>query len=390
LPGKLFEDLGIRYFGPVDGHNLSHLIDILRKVKNIKNGPKIVHVFTKKGKGYEFAEKNPGKYHGVAPFNPGTGEFVEKKKKSLSHVAGKVLCDLAENDSTVCAITAAMTSGTGLDLFAKKYPHNFFDVGIAEQHAVTFAAALAKNKLRPYFAVYSTFLQRGYDQIIHDVATMNFPVTFLIDRSGVVGEDGETHHGLFDVSYLNPIPGLKIFAPSTAEELYETIYYTHHNEKGPVAIKYPRKSIEGSLPEKSPYELDPKKVIVDKQASVMLLVYGSCFDLALESAKLLNEKNRETGIIKLNQIKPLPVDELEPVLSFCSHFFIIEDQIKRGGISDSLLASIKPEHRSKNRYNFSFPEEFICHGSPDEIFELYGLTPETISDKILECVNGTA
>ncbi|MGL4368657.1 MAG: 1-deoxy-D-xylulose-5-phosphate synthase, partial [Spirochaetota bacterium] len=215
LPGHVFEEFGIRYFGPVDGHNVEGLIDLFERLKTVDEGPKIVHVVTRKGKGYAPAEKDPSRFHGIGPFVKETGENLSKKKKSWSDVAGGTLALLAKENHSVCAVTAAMKDGTGLAAFEKAAPHRFFDVGIAEGHAAVFAAALARNGLRPFVAIYSTFLQRAYDQMIHDVAIMNLPVTFLVDRAGIVGDDGETHHGLFDIGFFRAIPNFMLLAPST-------------------------------------------------------------------------------------------------------------------------------------------------------------------------------
>ena len=239
VQSMFFEDLGIRYIGPIDGHNINEMVEVLEKVKELDE-PVVIHVVTKKGKGYEPAEEQPNKFHGIAKFDVDTGKVIKKNDKiTYSKAFGEVITNIAKKDKTVVAITAAMTEGTGLDKFSREFPNRFFDVGIAEQHAVSFAAGLALEGLSPVFAVYSTFLQRGFDQIIHDVCMQNLPVVFMIDRAGVVGNDGETHQGVFDLSYLSMIPNLTIFAPKCTEEIEPMLKYAISLKK-PVAIRYPR------------------------------------------------------------------------------------------------------------------------------------------------------
>jgi 1-deoxy-D-xylulose-5-phosphate synthase len=225
VPGQLFEDLGLRYFGPVDGHDLNSMVELLQRVRSIDNGPKIVHVITSKGRGYVPAEKNPSLFHGIGPFDRESGLVRKSPLTSYSEIVGQTLTGIACQDQDIVTITAAMASGTGLDIFAGRHPERFFDVGIAEQHALTFAAAMARNGKKPFVSVYSTFLQRAYDQIIHDIAIMNLPVRILIDRAGIVGEDGETHHGLFDISFMKNIPNFRVLSPASGEELKNALYF---------------------------------------------------------------------------------------------------------------------------------------------------------------------
>jgi len=238
LPNMFFEDLGYTYLGPIDGHNIEHLEEMMKRAKNI-DGPTLIHIITKKGKGYEIAEKNPSKFHGISAFNVETGETLKPSGANYSKVFGDKIVNLAKENEKIVAITAAMVDGTGLKEFSKKYPDRFFDVGIAEQHAVTFAAGLAKQGLKPFFAVYSSFLQRAYDQIIHDVCMQNLPVVFCIDRAGIVGEDGETHQGIFDLSYLSHIPNLTVMAPKDFKE-FEEMLELASKANYPIAIRYPR------------------------------------------------------------------------------------------------------------------------------------------------------
>ncbi|MDA3899568.1 MAG: 1-deoxy-D-xylulose-5-phosphate synthase [Spirochaetes bacterium] len=387
-PGKLFEDLGIRYFGPVDGHNLTHLIDIFNKLKVINNGPKIVHIRTVKGKGYVPAENNPEMYHGVSPFNIETGLPKSEKKESLSDVVGATLCALAKDDPLIIAITAAMTAGTGLDDFSKIYPDRFFDVGIAEQHAVTFAAALAKNGYKPFFAVYSTFLQRGYDQLIHDVAAMDLPVRFLIDRAGLVGEDGETHHGLFDISFTRSIPGLKIFTPADSSQLRSVIEYSAGNMiTGPCAIRYPRGCAEDGDSDLSydPFGID----LYEGGSDILLITAGIKRSYALQVASALRIKNISCTVLNLHSISPLPMQEINRIIALHNHYSVIEDHYLSGGLGEAILASLNPDLRQRNIRDFGYPAEFICHGTVEQIDQIYSLLPDQIAEQLYEGLNGT-
>jgi 1-deoxy-D-xylulose-5-phosphate synthase len=309
-PGQLFESLGLRYFGPVDGHNISELIKILDRVKNINSGPKIVHVITKKGRGFIPAECDPCSFHGTGPFDRDTGS---KKSgagaESFSSVAGRTLAAIAKNDEKVVAVTAAMKEGTGLTEFEKAAPGRLFDVGIAEQHAVTFCAAMASTGLKPFVPIYSTFYQRAYDQVIHDVAIMNLPVRFLIDRAGVVGDDGETHHGLFDISMFRIVPNIEFFAPSNGEELRDLLYYAWKKNDGPVAIRYPRGSSGVSGLDVNVYnEFKPGKIkVLTKGADVAIIAVGDMVGIALETASLLKKQGIGATVVNLLSVMPLDI-----------------------------------------------------------------------------------
>ena len=324
---NFFSSLGFNYLGPVDGHNIEAMEELF-KVAQSYNRPSLVHVVTTKGKGYHYAETSPKNYHGVSPFAVEEGA-IASGKLTFSEVAGKTLCEMAGNDPKICAITAAMTSGTGLSEFAKTYKNRFFDVGIAEQHAVTFCAGLKKGGMKPYFAVYSSFLQRAYDQIIHDCAVENLPITLLVDRAGIVGEDGETHQGLFDISYLTSIPNVEIFSPASFMELE---YYIKQsaNSRNVTAIRYPRGSEA-----KNNIEIDFKKEFycVSGKGKKAIVTYGRLFNEALKA----KEKDSDLDIIKLNKVFPFSDELVKTLLTYSSiHFY--EETIKSGGIGEHLTS----------------------------------------------------
>lgn len=338
---NFFSSLGFNYLGPVDGHNIEAMEELF-KVAQSYNRPSLVHVVTTKGKGYHYAETSPKNYHGVSPFVVEEGA-IASGKLTFSDVAGKTLCEMAGNDPKICAITAAMTSGTGLSEFAKTYKNRFFDVGIAEQHAVTFCAGLKKGGMKPYFAVYSSFLQRAYDQIIHDCAVENLPITLLVDRAGIVGEDGETHQGLFDISYLTSIPNVEIFSPASFAELE---YYIKQsaNSRNVTAIRYPRGSEA-----KNNIEIDFEKEFycVSGKGKKAIVTYGRLFNEALKA----KEKDNDLDIIKLNKVFPFSDELVKTLLSYsCIHFY--EETVKSGGIGEHLISLLLQD---------GFKGEFTIH-----------------------------
>ena len=385
VPANFFEDFGIRYFGPIDGHDIEHMIHIFKRIKSINSGPKVIHVITKKGYGYKFAEKEPVRFHGTQPFDVDTGKEYGKKKLSFSAVAGKTLCSLAEKDSRIVAVTAAMSAGTGLDEFSKKFPSKFFDVGIAEQHAVTFCAALAKNGYKPYFAVYSSFMQRAFDQLIHDVAVMNLPSVFLIDRAGIVGDDGETHHGMFDVSVFKTIPNFELLIPSDGEDLRDMIYYASKADH-PVAIRYPRgycgiESVDCTKPRKTDFSL-PLKLSSSKD--LIIIASADMKICAKEVSELLSNSKIKSGVVLIHSINALESAEFRTLIKNTDSFAVIESEYSRGGLSESIL-SILPEHkRSKMLASFGFPRKFIEHGPVDLLYDKYGLSSQKIASDIIE------
>lgn len=363
-----FKAFGFNYLGPVDGHSVKDM-ESLFKIAQTYDRPTVVHVVTTKGKGYPFAESSPNSYHGVAPFDVNVG-VKPSGKIGFSDIAGRTLCEMAENDPSVCAITAAMTSGTGLTDFAEKYPERFFDVGIAEQHAATFAAGLAKGGMKPYFAVYSSFLQRAYDQIIHDCAISKLSVCFLVDRAGIVGEDGETHQGLFDVSYLTSIPNITVYSPTYFSELIYLINLSALTD-GVTAIRYPR---GGETADNLNVDYKPDYSLLKGESDSVIITYGRLFSEAVKA----KEKDNSLNIIKLNKIYPLSDDLAEELKSYRQIDFF-EEAVKSGGIGEHLSA-ILFENGFKGEYNIhAINNEFVPMSSVDSAIKKYGLDCDAMS-----------
>jgi 1-deoxy-D-xylulose-5-phosphate synthase len=372
LPGMLFEELGFRYFGPIDGHNISLLLDTLENVKHLEH-PTLIHVITRKGKGYEFSEKEPSMFHGVGPFEPETGSMVKKKASrgmAWSDVFGQALMELAESDRRVVAISAAMCEGTGLTGFAQKHPGRFYDVGIAEPHAVTFAAGLAAEGVRPVVAIYSTFLQRSYDEIIHDVCLQNLPVVFAIDRAGIVGEDGPTHQGVFDLSYLRHVPNLVVMAPKDADELRAMLGLALKHD-GPSAIRYPR----GRAPEgeaEKPIKIGESETLTEG-GDIALLAVGNMVQPALAAAERLKADGISAAVLNMRFVKPL---DKQAVLNAArsGKVMTIEENALQGGFGSAVLECLNAEgmHNVKLR-RVGIPDEFVQQGTQAELRELYGL-----------------
>ncbi len=360
-----FSVLGYNYLGPVDGHNIEGLESIF-KVALSYNRPSLVHVITTKGKGYSYAETSPKNYHGVSPFSVEAGA-ENSEKLNFSQVAGNTLCALGEKDDKICAITAAMTEGTGLGEFARKYKSRFFDVGIAEQHAVCFGAALASKGLKPYFAVYSSFLQRGFDQIIHDTAIGGFSLRLLVDRAGIVGEDGESHQGVFDVSYLTSVPQMTVFSPSSYKELEYRIKYTAEKD-GIFAIRYPRGC------EKDCGEVDFAEdfTLVKGKGEKVIVTYGRLFSEALKA-----QTETDVNIIKLNKIHPLS-EELVTALKGFEDIAVFEESVKNGGVGEHLSALLLEKGYKGNFKINAVDNKFVPQGKTDSILKKLGLDSEAM------------
>lgn len=330
IPNMYFEDIGFTYLGPVDGHNIEELETILKKSQNI-NGPILIHVITKKGKGYGIAEENPDKFHGISSFNIETGEVINKSEKDYSKVFGNKLAELAKKDDKIVTITAAMKDGTGLKEFANKFPKRFFDVGIAEEHAIGLIGGMAASGLKPVFAVYSSFLQRGYDQLIHDIALQNLPVTIGIDRAGIVGNDGETHQGLFDLCFLSTIPNFVIMAPKNYEELEKMLEFSI-NLKKPTAIRYPRGE-EGKIKFKNSKEIKlGKSEIIKEGKDITIIAIGKMVERAVEISNLLKENSIEAEVINARFLKPFDEETLINSANKTKKVITIEDGILEGGL----------------------------------------------------------
>jgi len=375
-----FEDIGFTYLGPVDGHNIEDLESIMENSKTIK-GPVLIHVITKKGKGYEPAEKNPDKFHGVSSFNKETGEATKIKGKDYSATFGEALINLAEKDNTIVAVTAAMKDGTGLKSYAEKFPDMIFDVGIAEQHALGLIAGMAKNGLKPVLPIYSSFLQRGYDQIVHDIALSNMPVTVCIDRAGIVGNDGETHQGILDLSFLSSIPNINIMAPKNFEELRKMLEFAVNANK-PIFIRYPRGGENYSFEKTEDIEYG-KAEIVQEGTDLTIVGIGKMVGRAMEVAKLLEEKSVE--VINARFLKPLDEETILKSIEKTKHVITIEDNLKKGGLGSAILELINKNNIEDVKVQiFGYDDTFVEHGSVNELEEKYGLSAQKIADNIQE------
>jgi len=382
IPGMLFEELGLKYLGPIDGHDMEELTNVLSRAKKLK-GPVLIHVLTQKGKGYRFAENKPQEFHGISPFEIETGEVKINNGPSYSDIFGEKMVNLAAAEPRLVAITAAMPLGTGLEAFAKKYPERFFDVGIAEQHAVTFAAGLAKAGIKPVLAIYSTFLQRSYDQIIHDVALQDLHVVFAIDRAGLVGEDGETHQGVYDLSYLGHIPNMTIAAPSDYLEFERMLDYAVTTHDGPIAVRYPRGTGKVRLVPTSPIQCG-KGIKLQNGDDVTILAVGKMVETALGVSELLAEKSIHADVIDARFVKPLDARLILESAAKTRAVATIEDNCVRGGFGSAVLELLnKNDYRIKTGM-FGFPDVPITHGPRDKIFEKYGLDAESISRSIIK------
>ena len=377
---NIFESLGLSYLGPVDGHNLKSLEEALLAAKGL-GVPAVVHIITKKGKGYYPAEQNPGLYHGVSPFNVTTG--VSEASESFSSVFGESICRAAENDSAVCAVTAAMADGTGLHEFSEKFKKRFFDVGIAEEHAVTFAAGLAAGGMKPVFAVYSSFLQRGYDQIIHDAAIAGLPVTFAVDRAGVVGDDGETHQGVFDIPFLTSVPDVAICSPSCYDDLRFALKKRLASPEGVAAIRYPR-GAEPKLP--SFYRTTGNDFDIFGTSKTALVSFGTLISEAFAAADKLKENGEDITVVKLNKIFPFD-DRLIKELSEFERIYIYEESERSGGIGEKLAARLS-ENGYKGYLSINAINGFAAQGKSSEILKRYGLDADSIVAKIKREVAG--
>ena len=369
--GVLFEDLGIKYIGPVDGYDLPALVEAYTAA-NQYDGPTLVHVITKKGKGYYWSEKYPRKFHGIAPFDADNGNILSSPSgPSYSKVFGDKLVELARADESIVAISAAMGTATGLGPFYKEFEQRFFDVGIAEAHAVVFAAGMAKAGMTPVVAIYSSFLQRAFDQLIEDICLQNLHVVFAVDRAGLVGADGETHHGMFDLSYLNMIPNMKILCPADGNQLEEMLEYAVHQYDGPIAIRYPRGSSQGDHLRLKPFTGENTVLSVGKD--VTILAVGAMLDTGIEAARLLREHGFDAGVTAINVVKPM---DAAAVNSETKLVVTLEDNTIIGGFSDE-FDRVNRE-KAFGILNFALPDQFIEQGSIPELREECAMTPEDV------------
>lgn len=382
VPSMLFEDMGLKYIGPINGHDIETLTEVFEMAKNIEE-PVIIHVVTNKGKGYELAEKNPNKYHGVSPFDLESGETNISSNKTYSKAFGDAMIELAKDDDRIVAITAAMPDGTGLKDFAKEFPNRFFDVGIAEAHATTLAAGFAAANMKPVFAVYSTFLQRAYDQLIHDVCIQNMPVIFAIDRAGLVGEDGETHQGIFDLSYLSAIPNMTVLAPKHLDEIKVMINWAlHHN--GPVAIRYPRGAdiCKDIKPLKNINYGKWEKIVIGEK--IAIIAVGKMLQHALLARKELSKHGINPLIVNATFVKPLDNEVLMELVEDGYDIVTIEDNMTNGGFGSYVLMKLY-ELGFKNKFKaLGFVNTFVPQGDINSLYKENKLDPEGIAESILK------
>ena len=380
LPGMKFEDMGITYLGPVDGHDIGKLCKLFKIAKKM-NTSVIVHVITEKGRGYEPARLKPEKFHGVSPFDVVTGKPVAAAKTSYTEVFSRKICDMAQKDNRTVAITASMAAGTGLSRFQKRFPLRFFDVGIAEEHAVTFAAGLAAGGLKPYFAVYSSFLQRGFDEILHDVCIQGLPVVFMIDRAGLVGSDGETHQGIYDYSYMNIIPGMTVMAPKNRLEFMDMMEFANSFD-GPVAIRYPRGSVSDIFSDiKNEVSYGKAERIYDGEGTAILTI-GASIEEGTQVYKLLKERGENPSLINARFENPIDIGLIKELENKHEKLLTIEENISAGGFGMNVLRAVNENRFNLKVINAALPDEYIQHGGVNKLKEVYGFTPEAIIEKL--------
>ena len=380
-PGIMFEEMGIDYIGPIDGHDLKSLIETFELAKNM-NKPVIVHAQTLKGKGYEIAEGKEEKWHGVGPFDIENGNAAKKSSaKSATQIYTDALMHLAKRDQKIVGATAAMPSGTGLSELIETYPDRFWDVAIAEQHAVTSMAALAKEGFKPFCTIYSTFLQRGYDQVIHDTCLMDLPVVFALDRAGIVGEDGETHQGVFDISFLRAIPNMTLFAPRDEKSFHQAMGFAHKYQH-PCSLRYPRGSFtETELPESEEFELGKSQLLSSSQSDILFIGYGNGVGRAYETAKHMDE---DVSILDLRFVKPLDADMLRDLSTKHKRWYVFSDSSKAGGVGSAILEFLSDEKiNDVVLESFEYTDKFITHGNTKLVEESLGILPEQLAKKIV-------
>ena len=387
VPGMLFEDMGITYLGPVDGHDIRKLTRIMREAKKIRRTV-LIHVLTQKGKGYEPAEKHPEIFHGVGKFDVRTGKAIKSEGKTYTGVFSDTICQLASENKKIVAVTAAMPDGTGLKAFAERFPKRFFDVGIAEQHAVTSAAGMAAAGLRPVVAVYSSFLQRAYDQILVDVCLQNLPVVFCIDRAGLVGADGETHQGIFDLTYLSSIPNMTVMAPKNCCELAEMIRFafTLHS---PAAIRYPRgKAYEGLTEFAEPISYGKAEILYE-ESEIALIAVGSMVSTAEHIREKLKVKGYSCSLVNGRFIKPIDTDVIDRLAPSHQFFITLEENVKAGGFGERVTDYLKQKWPETPVMNITLPDDYVEHGDVTKLRSVLGIDSDSIMEKIEKKLDGT-
>jgi len=380
-PGILFEEMGINYIGPVDGHNLTQLIDIMQTAREL-NKPVIIHVQTIKGKGYEIAEGHEEKWHGVGPFDLSDGHAMKKSsQKSATQIYTESLLHLCEKNDKIVGVTAAMPTGTGLTPLMEKYPDRFWDVAIAEQHAVTSMSALAKEGFKPFCTIYSTFLQRAYDQVIHDTCLMDLPVVFALDRAGIVGEDGETHQGVFDISFLRAVPNMTLFAPRDEKSFHQAMDFAVAYEH-PCSLRYPRGSFtETDLPDSNVFELGKSQLLRETDSNILFIGYGNGVGRAYKTAKFLEE---EVSLLDLRFVKPLDTDMLVNLAKKHKKWFVFSDSAKIGGVGSAILEFLAQQKIEDIALtSFEYSDDFITHGNTKLVEESLALLPEQLAKRVI-------
>lgn len=382
LPSTIFENMGLTYFGPIDGHDLPALISVLRSARDLK-GPVVVHVITQKGHGYTPAEQHPSKFHGIGKFDPATGKTLGKKSETFSESFGDTMLELAEKDERICAITAAMPGGTGLLKFRNHYPRRTFDVGIAEEHAVSMAGGLAKQGMVPVVAIYSTFLQRAYDQIMQDVAILKLHVVLAVDRAGLVGEDGETHHGIFDVGFLRQTPGMTVLCPASLAEQKQMLRWAVEDCTGPVAVRYPRGG-DGTYRDSAwiPGMAARDGVLACHRtgADVTLITYGTLLDNVMQAAELLDRQGIHATVLRLLTVAPLPVAQIVSGISARHHVVVVEEVCAGSGIRQDLAWELCHALPDCKVDGIDLGHRFVTHGSPASLYQYCGLDAQSIAD----------
>ena len=382
-PSVIFEDLGIRYYGPVDGHDINLLTQTFEFLKT-QNDPVILHILTKKGKGYAPALEKPDKFHGLGKFHLDTGETVSSPTPTYSELLGTTLAGFADRNNKIAAITAAMPTGTGLIGFSKRHPERFFDVGIAEEHAAIFACGLAAQGIQPFLAIYSTFMQRAYDMIIHDMALQNLNVALCLDRAGLSGDDGPTHHGLFDIAYLRPVPGIVMMQPKDEEEFVDMLWTMANHHDGPIAIRYPRGAGTGAIPKKKPQLMEIGKSEVLRHGSrVAIIALGNMVEPALEAAAALEARGMSTAVINARWIKPLDTATIEFFARGCEVVCTMEDHVLHNGFGCAVMEHLADQRITTPVVRIGWPDQFIEHGTVPVLREKHGITPAAAVEKIL-------
>ncbi|MFZ0616079.1 MAG: 1-deoxy-D-xylulose-5-phosphate synthase [Chthoniobacterales bacterium] len=390
LPGVIFENLGLRYFGPIDGHDIPLLIRTFEFLK-AQNEPVILHILTKKGKGYAPALAQPDKFHGLGKYQPATGETVAAATPTYSEIFGKTLADFADHNRKIVAITAAMPNGTGLTRFAERHADRFYDVGIAEEHAALFAAGMATRGMKPFLTIYSTFMQRAFDMIVHDIALQNLNVALCMDRAGLSGDDGPTHHGLFDIAYLRSIPGVIAMQPRDEEEFADMLWTMANHHEGPIAIRYPRGAGTGALPRTAPRLLEIGKAEVLRHgADVALFGLGNFCEVATETAEILARHGINAAVINPRWIKPLDAGTLEFFARSVQVLCTLEDHAVTGGFGAAVAEHLSEAGIATPLIRVGWPDQFIEHGSVAILREKYGMTAKAAADRILKAFRNSA